>query len=598
MIPERIIDEVRAATDIVDLISGYVTLKQRGRNHFGLCPFHAEKTPSFSVNPEKQIFHCFGCGAGGNAFTFLMRHEGVGFTEAVKFLAQRAGIRIEYDSDDAQSEASARENEALFYVNEFAADFFRRQLHSPAGEKARQYLHARGFGEVEIETYGLGYAPPGWTHLVAAAREASIREEHLEKAGLAGRKEAGGYYDRFRDRLMFSIHNLSGRVVAFAGRKLNEAEDSPKYINSPETPIYHKGRLLYGLYQNRDAIRREDRAIFVEGYTDLMTLVQAGIGQVVATSGTALTEDQARLIRRYTRRVVLMYDSDTAGSAATLRGADILLEHNLDVAVAALPRGHDPDTFLREKGSEAVHALIEADISLFDFKLNQALASPSTEQSEAIRSIVTSLAKVPDSIRRSLLLRQVAERLNMPEQALWDEVRRLLRQSRRRQPAPSKLAQQLSDLGKVSQKRKLEIAVEDLVKILVHRWDVADFIFSRLNLDDLEGTRLLPVLRYLKNRFRSGKAPREDDLIHYFNEIDLSDFIVGTLNEAWSEVDMVRWAEDCLVAIEAERIAAELHAVREEIRAAQKEGRSTRDLLKRCMDLEARKAMLQHGEMT
>lgn len=594
-IPEHKVHEVREATDIVELVSGYVTLKKRGRNFFGLCPFHAEKSPSFSVNPEKQIFHCFGCGVGGNVFTFLMRHEGISFPESVKILAQRAGIRLEYEDRD---EGAVKENEALFYINEFAARFFGDSLFLPAGKVALDYLKNRGFDLDQIKTFGLGYAPPGWDNLIKQAKNESLDLQLLLRAGLILQKEGGGYYDRFRNRVMFPIWNLSGRVVAFGGRKLNEDDDSPKYINSPETSVYQKGKLLYGLYQNRDEIRKLDRAIFVEGYTDLISLVSSGIKNVVATSGTALTEEQARLIRRYTKNVVLMYDSDTAGSAATLRGSDILIEHGLEVVIAALPEGNDPDTFVRKNGSQGVLEHLDKALSFFDFRLNQLILLAPEQRSEAVRSLLESVAKLKDNIKRSLLIRKASEKLEIHEKILWNELENIVRQSRRSPISRSKLSGDFERLSQLSKIDKTEAALKDLLRILLHKWDLAEFIFNNLNVDELRESKLLPLLFFMKDCYYAGKHPKESELIDNFNDIELSSFIVNVLNEDWEEMDLKRWAEDCIKAVKMEEIQRQLREIREKIRQAQQEGQPVKHFLQKCLELEEKRSALQNSSLS
>ncbi|MCH7681006.1 DNA primase, partial [candidate division KSB1 bacterium] len=417
-IPDYKIDEVREATDVVDLISGYVTLKKKGQNFFGLCPFHTEKTPSFSVNPDKQIFHCFGCSAGGNVFTFLMRSEGISFPESIKFLAQRAGIQIEYDKKD---EVRSQENEALYYVNEFAAKFFQESLQSKKGEHALKYLKERGLSSENIKVFGLGYAPPGWQSLITQAKNTSNDLELLHRAGLTLKKEEGGYYDRFRDRIIFPILNLSGRAVAFGGRKLSEKDDSPKYINSPGTSVYEKGKMLYGLFQNRDEIRKQKKSVFVEGYMDLLSLVANDIKNVVASLGTSLTEEQSRLILRYSKHAVLIYDSDAAGVAATLRGSDILLETGLDAFIVSLPKGDDPDSYVLENGTEALLKKIETAENFFDYKIQRSLEKPPENRREEVHSILESIARIKDAIQRSLIITKVSEQLNVSEKALWSD---------------------------------------------------------------------------------------------------------------------------------------------------------------------------------
>ncbi|NIR53023.1 toprim domain-containing protein, partial [candidate division KSB1 bacterium] len=420
----------------------------------------------------------------------------------------------------------------------------------------------------------------------------------LLKAGLIVKKEGGGYYDRFRDRVMFPIWNLSGRVVAFGGRKLSDQDDAPKYLNSPETAVYEKGKLLYGLFQNRDEIRKLDQAIFVEGYTDLMSLVSVGIKNVVATLGTALTEHQARLVHRYTNDVVLMYDSDTSGSAASLRGADVLLENGLNIFMANLPSGFDPDTFVREKGASEVRALVQEAQNLFDFKLEKVLAQPTEKRSELIQSILESLARYKDGIQRSLLLKKVSERLEIDEKVLWGEMERFLYQRRKSKERRSTIVDRLNALSKGKKVNKVERAAEDLARILIYEWSLADLIFEDLDLDEISEFKILSVFNYLKNQFRGGKCPVESDLINNFNDVDLSAFIVNTLDSDFESLDLERWATDCLATIKHATLQAQLEEVREHMRQAQKNGEPWRELLQVCMELEQEKKKLQDKSIT
>ncbi|RMF65877.1 MAG: DNA primase [Calditrichaeota bacterium] len=576
------------ATDILDLVSGYLTLKKRGQNYFGLCPFHQEKTPSFSVNPEKQIFYCFGCQTGGNVFAFLMQYEGVSFPEAVKMLAQRAGIPLEFEEVDP---AHTREVEALYSVNEFAARFYAHTLWSETGKAARDYLASRGLSDDDLRDYGLGYAASGWDHLVKRAQEEQVELSLLEKAGLVVKREAGGTYDRFRDRIIFPIYNLSGKVVAFGGRRLHDDQDTPKYINSPETAIYEKGKHLYGLYHGRDEVRKLDRAIFVEGYMDLLSLVCHGVRNVAATLGTALTTGQAHLIRRYTKNVVLMYDSDSAGSAATLRGADVLLAAGLAVSVAELPAGHDPDSFVREHGTAAVRELVAEAKNLFDYRLQQVAELPPQARTQGIRSLLQSLAKVPDRIDRSLLLARISQVLEINEKTLWDELESIIRQTRRRPARQSAVGRRLQGLTALAGRSRIEQAVEDLVRILLHHWDVAETVFTDLP-ESVKDASKWPILAYLRNCFTSGGTPRETDLVHRFQELDLSAFIVRTFNEKLEGMDFTRWATDCVRTIKKHAIDMQLQSLREEILQLQQQGEPVTALLKRCMELEQAKNSL------
>ncbi len=419
---------MRLASDVVDVVSGYVTLKKRGKNYFGLCPFHQEKSASFSVNPDLQIFHCFGCGAGGNVFTFVMRIEGLTFPESVRMLAKAAGIVL---PDEEEDPGQLQEKEALYYANSLANDFFMANLLREAeAEPARRYLASRGLTPEVFARFSIGYSLNKWDGLIQHARTKSLNPDLLVKAGLAIRKEDGGIYDRFRGRITFAIHSLSKQVVGFGARRIVQ-DDSPKYINSPETPIYQKRYILYGLHLAREAVRQADRVVIVEGYTDLISLHTAGIEQVVATSGTAMTEEHARLLRRYTANASILYDGDSAGASASLRGAEILLANGFDVRIAMLPGGQDPDEFVRLNGAEAVRRHLQEGMALIDFKMKsleqKGLLRTPSQKAESTRELLGSIARVADTIQKSFLLRDLAEKLNVEEAVLWAEVHKLER---------------------------------------------------------------------------------------------------------------------------------------------------------------------------
>ncbi|MGH2568688.1 MAG: DNA primase, partial [Bacteroidota bacterium] len=325
-IPNEKIEEIRAANDIVEVVSAHAPLKKRGKNFVGLCPFHQEKTPSFTVSADKQMYHCFGCGRGGNVFTFVMEFEKVSFVEAVRSLATRAGIAI--PETETQYEQSG-EIENLYNACRFAGlHFYTNLLQSDEGKAALDYFHRRGFTDETIRTFGLGYSLNSWDGLLQKAQEEGIGTDYLVKAGLVRTREDGSLYDYFRGRAMFPIFSTTGRVVGFGARKLRDDDPLGKYINSPETPVYNKSRVLFGLFQAKDAIRAENNALMVEGYADLISLYQAGFQNVVASSGTALTEEQVQLIGRYTKDLTLVYDADSAGSQATLRGVDVVLQQD------------------------------------------------------------------------------------------------------------------------------------------------------------------------------------------------------------------------------------------------------------------------------
>ena len=344
------IDEVRNANDIIEVVSRYVGLKKRGKNYIGLCPFHKEKTPSFTVSAEKQMYHCFGCGKGGNLFTFLMEMDKVSFVEAVRSLASKAGIMIPEETAPMTEEQTEFEN--YYAICRFAGmHFFRNLTETEEGKEALNYFYKRGFTDEIIRTFGLGYSMNSWDAFVLKAEAEGFKTEDILKVGLARVRDDGSLYDYFRGRAMFPIFSTAGRVIGFGARKMREDDAiAGKYINSPESPLYNKSRVLFGLFHSKDAIRQEDNALMVEGYADLISLYQAGIRNVVASSGTALTEEQLTLIGRYSKNLTLVYDADSAGSSATVRGIDLALEHNLNVRIVELPEGEDPDSFVQKHG--------------------------------------------------------------------------------------------------------------------------------------------------------------------------------------------------------------------------------------------------------
>ncbi len=438
MIPETSIEEVRSLTDIVDVVSDYVRLKKRGSNFIGLCPFHSEKTPSFNVNPSLNIFKCFGCGEGGDVFRFVERTEGLSFPEAVRLLADRAGVSL--PEDDAPDD-SASETEAVHHALRFAARFFHDRLTKGDDAKdARDYLKSRGFTAASIRTFGIGYAPDAWDALLEAASAAGIRPDFLEQAGLiVPRKDGSGHYDRYRHRLIFPIFSHVGKVLGFGGRILR-ADDEPKYINSPETRVYNKSRVLYGLYHGKNALRSREEAILVEGYTDVVSLHQAGTHHVVASSGTALTVDQIALLGRYVKTLVLLYDADQAGLRATLRGIDLVLGAGLVPYAVQLPDGEDPDSYVQRHGSAAFEAYLkEHRVHFVDFVLQNARAAGSMDapegQARVQRTILQSISVIPDPLTQESYLRVAAERLGIPDMQLrpiLEEMKAGDRRSRKR----------------------------------------------------------------------------------------------------------------------------------------------------------------------
>jgi DNA primase len=427
MIPEPIIDEVRARADIVEVVGEVVPLKRAGKDFRALCPFHHEKTPSFYVVPAKGFYKCFGCGETGDVFTFLMKRDGLTFQDAVRELARRVGV----DVPDPRAGREADEpNRPLYEAVAFADDFFRRQLHDgDAGTKVRSYLHERGIPDAAVERFGLGYAPDSWRALREEAHRHGIEDEVLHAAGLIKESERGDEpYDRFRDRLIFPIAELGGRVVAFGGRIMARKENAPKYLNSPETTIYHKGDLLYGLNWAKGAIRREGAALLVEGYMDYISLAARGIEHVVAGLGTALTVAQANLLARYSGKALLLYDSDAAGLRATFRTADALLQAGIHPLVVTLPTGQDPDSIVRRGGAEALAPQLDGALDVLEKKLQMLEERGFFDDIEGVRRaldrLLPTLRATVDPALRDIYTSRVAQRTGVRRETLERELDR------------------------------------------------------------------------------------------------------------------------------------------------------------------------------
>lgn len=546
-IPEEVIAQVRAQADIVEVVSEYVSLKRRGRNYFGLCPFHSERTPSFSVNPELGIFHCFGCGVGGDVFGFLMKIEGLSFYEAVARLAERYGLSL------PKSEGG---NDALYRANEFAQEFYKKLLwEDPVGGRARKYLEERDIGREVAERFGLGYAPPGWEGLVRAASHEGIGPEVLEKAGLALRRRTGGYYDRFRDRLTFPVHNPGGRPVAFGARVLGEGE--PKYINSPETPIYHKGKVLYGISQAREAVRREGEVVIVEGYMDLLRLFSAGMENAVALAGTAFTPHQAELIRRYAERAVLCFDADRAGSEAALRGGEVLYEAGIDVRIVELPPGHDPDSFVREEGKEEFMRMVRNSKPLVEHMLDKVGDISSVEgRHRAAKAMAEVLSKMGDELRRDLWTRRVAEALGVREEVL----RRVVERRKSEEAGPA-----------IPPRRTVPPAQRELLKILFSVPEVAKRVVEEVELEAFEG-RLRSAAKVAYEAIGDGRLPTVSEVLARTQDQEIAEELAGILQEGLDEERARKVLADSIASVRREKVRREIERVAREIREAEEAG--------------------------
>ena len=429
MIPQETVNRILDAAQIVDVVGDFVTLKKRGANHIACCPFHNEKTPSFSVSASKGIYKCFGCGKSGTAVGFVMEHENMTYTEALKYLAKKYNIEVVEKEESAEEIAKRQRSESLYLVSEYAGKFFQDSLQTQEGQTiAYQYFRSRGLEDETIRKYGLGWSPINRTALAEAARTAGYKEEFLVETGVCIKYDDGRLVDRFHDRVMFPIHSVSGRVIAFGGRTLRTDKTVAKYVNSPETEIYVKSRSLYGIYFAKNEISRQDKCILVEGYLDVLSMHQLGITNVVASSGTSLTVEQIRLIRKFTNNITIIYDGDGAGIKAALRGIGLVLKEGLNVKIVLLPDGMDPDDFARRNTFDQVQDYIrqnEQDFIGFktDLLLGEAGGDP-LKKANLINDVADTISLIPDAVIRAVYVKTCADKFEIDEQILIDRVNR------------------------------------------------------------------------------------------------------------------------------------------------------------------------------
>lgn len=493
MLTPESIERIKQAARIDEVVGDFVTLKRRGSNLVGRCPFHDEKTPSFTVNPARNIFKCFGCGKAGDSVKFIMEHEHFSYPEALKFLARKYNIEIEEREITPEEKQAENERESLFAANEFARNFFRKSLTETEEGRAAgmSYFKERGFSTAIVEKFQLGYSPESFDAFLHAAQEKGYKPEYLLRLGLIKENERGRRYDAYRGRVIFPIHNISGRVIGFGGRVLKKTETAPKYINPPQNEIYDKSKTLYGIYFAKESILKEDQCYLVEGYTDVISLYQAGIRNVVASSGTSLTLDQIRLIRRFTENVTILYDGDPAGIRASFRGIDMLLEQGINVRVLLFPDGEDPDSFARKSTEEQLADFLKNNVRDFigfktDVLVKDAGSDP-VKRALIVRDVVNSISLIPDPIKRSVFIRESARVFGMEEAMLMAELNKILRNRRRKETPEGKFVspaghdaefheQQMKAEAEAAEKQACLLPEDDLMRMLllfgVHRTHV------------------------------------------------------------------------------------------------------------------------------
>jgi DNA primase len=612
MIAQRSIEQVLDTAQIEEVVGDFVALKRRGTNLIGLCPFHNEKSPSFNVSPSRGIYKCFGCGEGGNSLRFIMQHEKLSYPEAIRYLARKYQIELEEDRNNESHSEEKQERESLLLLNEWACKFMETQLHESDHGNAvgLSYFKERGFSDETIRKFRLGIMPEAWNVMSEQAQKDGYLPEYLVKTGLSIQRDDGSLYDRFRNRVMFPIENISGKVIGFGGRILGNDKKQAKYVNSPESEVYNKSAVLYGIFHARKSISERNEALLVEGYTDVISLHQAGIENVVASSGTSLTQDQVKIIRRLTPNVTILYDGDAAGIKASFRGLDMILEQGMNVKIVLFPDGEDPDSFARKNPPLYVREYIQSEARNFiEFKTSVLAEEAGTDpikRAGMIREIIASLALIPDAMLRSLYLRECARKVDMDEQLLVFELNKQLNSKRdkafrnstaevKTQVSPEAPPDLFADDVPQTQVYKAEAQERDIIRVLVRyaneliyfevddengeksnlAYRAGDFILSELEADGLVPEH--PVHRKVYDMFLlSG----EDDFPgeqKFFNHLDetISQLAIDLCSERhnlsvlWQEMHQIYVASEAdklkklvLEAIYSYKLRHVLHMIR------------------------------------
>lgn len=516
-IPEQKIEEILNSSDIVDSIGQNVQLRKRGKNYIGLCPFHKEKTPSFTVSPDKQIYYCFGCHEGGNVFKFLMSYKKISYVEAIQELADELGIVIHYDQHQQNGEVS--ETELLYDLNETAARFYSDNLlKNASGDRAKKYFDSRKINLQTLRSFGLGYAQNSRDALSNHIMDKKIDINRAIEIGLLGTSEKGRLYDRFSNRLIFPIFSPNGRVIAFAGRVFEQTEGTAKYLNSPESKIYYKGRVLYGLFHSKEEIRKLDYALIVEGYMDLISLHQNGIKNVVAVSGTALTDEQVQLLSRYTKNVVLLFDADQAGVNASMRSVEILLKQDMNIKIASLPKGEDPDSYVQKFGkdefiNEMNHAVnfLEFQFSIYE---SQGKLADVVSSTKTIRELIKPIALINDELKRSMLIKSLAAKFNLREKLIESETNKIIsgsQKDRQQRHSSNEVIPPKLLLDERIAKREKEIKPlirfeKELIQFMLEgNVKIIEYIFQQVEVDEFILDEHLKLAEIIFNAFNNGE---------------------------------------------------------------------------------------------
>lgn len=566
-IPENILDDILSRVDIVEIIAASLPLKRAGRNFRACCPFHHEKTPSFMVSPDRQIYHCFGCGESGNAFKFLMRYERLDFPEAVEVLARKAGVIL--PKDDREEHKSSGISTQLYKINELAALFYANNLNSPDGLRAKDYLLKRGIKPEVISALKLGFASDKWDLLINYLRSKNISLGLMEKAGLIINKEGGGYYDRFRNRIIFPIFDIKDRVLGFGGRVLDNS--LPKYLNSPETPVYTKGKNLYGFNLAKDNIRDDDFVAIVEGYLDFIIPYQEGLKSIVASLGTALTTEQVRFLKRYTHNAVMVYDADSAGELATLRSLDIFIEEEMNVKIVTLPGGLDPDLFVRKHGECAFRDKIVHAQNMLDYKLEVLKSRYNTKEIDGVAKVsslmLETIAKFKNAVLKSEYVRKLAQELNVKEEALLEELKKV------------KPERPYRNTHANVPRKKLDVNPTErlLMSLMLEESSLISRIREAVSVKDFQDERISRIVSIMFDLTDQGKEVAPQILMNHLGE-DISELVCESvfLPQGSSDDHREKVVTDCIQRMKHERMKSERLKLHEQIKSAQGCGDSER----------------------
>jgi len=573
-IPQETINRINDTADIVDVVSKYVDLKKRGRNFFGLCPFHNEKTPSFSVAPDKGIYHCFGCGNGGNAVNFIMEYEKISFVDAIQELGGQFGIEVEFSGDNKSNEFFHE----LYEIHNLAADLYHKTLFSDKGEKAKKYLLDRGIDEKLIKLFKIGFAPKNSTFLLESIKTKQYKKDVIKKSGLFGFADSK-IYDRFRSRIMFPISNTSNKVIAFGGRVFG-VDDPAKYMNSPETPLYHKSEVFYGLNLSRDMIRKENYAILVEGYTDVIQLFQAGIKNVIAVSGTAFTDQHVNQIRRLTSKAFLAYDGDSAGANATLRAGYSLLKGGVEPKIIEIPDNLDPDDWVKNEGSSVFKSKgIDKAIGVlnFHFKSSKFSELSGVNRDKIINDILSKVSEISSPIIKQDFISKIAQATNLEENQIIhmlskQATRHKSRQAKDEKDKPSKL------FSTVNGKAELGI-----IQVLSGNNDEARILLKeKLDVDKIENLQIRKLVEILLKSNKVNPA----EIISHFEEQGEREIISEVLMLDDQTSEHLEMAKDCLTTLSKILVKEKIKQLRLQIREMETAGKDTSELMLKVVEIQ------------